>query len=170
LGLQHCYARLTEENPDFNLHLKFMNSHDITRAVIQNSIDFGIVTNPAPYPDLLIKKLRKDHVAIYGVKGKNLKKIIYYNPNMNQCAKILQKFKDHKHIRIEDYEVLAQLSMHSQSLALLPGPVAARYPRLQQRGDKLALVDIALIYRADRPKTYTFKFVVDELLQAYTVN
>ena len=155
--------KINEKYHSLDLKLIFNSSKYITREVIEHNLDFGCVANPVQHPDLVIKKLRSEHVGIFSRKSTHHKKIIFYNPDMINLIKVLSKFKNYKHVPVQDYEVLAAMSRQSDGVFILPTAVAERYKSLKLLGVKGESVDICLIYNVDRPKTKTFMTVLEEL-------
>lgn len=160
--LSKTIPRLNEIYPELQLDLVFKTSTDVTRDVVEHELDFGFVANPIQHPNLVIKKVRKDFIGLWTKDLKNHDKVIYYNPDMIQVSRVLKKYKNYKHVPINDYEVLAQFAVQSNGITILPNPVADRYKKLKNFGEKLLEVDICLVYHVDRPKTHTFKTVLEE--------
>ncbi|MBK27112.1 MAG: hypothetical protein CME70_24120 [Halobacteriovorax sp.] len=160
--LSKVVPRLNEKYSELQLDMVFKTSNLITRDVIEHELDFGFVANPIRHPNLVIKRIRKDFIGLWTKDLKNHDKVIYYNPDMIEVSKVLKKYKDYKHVPVSDYEVLAQFAVQSHGITILPNPVAERYKKLKNFGEKLLEVDICLIYHVDRPRTHTFKKVLEE--------
>lgn len=159
--------KLNEKYENLNISLILKKSAEILRDVIEHDIDFGIVANPTYHPDLVIRKLDREYVGIWGRSNKDRSRVIYYNPEMIEINKTLKKFKDYKHVAISNYEVLASFALRSNGLCVLPNPVAERYKKLSLVGKKIMEIDLCLIYRADRPKTRAFVEILSELKELF---
>lgn len=156
------FTKLSEDFPDLELKLIFATSYQLTQMVNHNEIDIGLIINPIPYPELVVKKLKQEHMAIYA-SLKASKEVLYYNSEMQNVLKHLKKFSKFKQVPVDDYEVLAALAKSSRGYALLPSPVAERHRGLKQQGKSLQSVDLALVYRSDRPKTVSFRTVIETI-------
>ncbi|MCO4793298.1 MAG: LysR family transcriptional regulator [Bacteriovoracaceae bacterium] len=151
---------LIERHRTLEFDLVFKNSSLVTREVIDHTLDIGVVANPLRHPNLVIKKLKREYVSLWTKNTKDHEKVIYYNPEMIQIAKVLKEFKDYKHVPITSYELLAVFGLKSKGIFLLPNSVAERFKYLNKMGKNLSHVDICLIYHVDRPRTRAFKKIL----------
>lgn len=158
--LPRFFPQLCEKHPGLNLDLVLDRSAHITDQIINFDIDFGIVANPKAHPDLVIIPLRREYVALW---GKDLSEVLYYNPEMLGVTKILKKYKSHKKIPINDYEVLASFASTTKGVVLLPSPVADRNTRLKQVAPPILDAKICLIYRHDLLKGKAFKTILSAI-------
>lgn len=161
--VKQFFPKLNEKYKELNLELDLKLSSDVTRRVIDFELDFGFAIQPIPHPDLVILKVKREFVSLYSKTTHPKEKVIYYSPVMYEVNKMLRKYKDHKHIPIENYDVLASFATHSHGKTILPSPVARRHRGLKKVGPNLQEIDICLIYRVDRPKTLGFKTVLKEI-------
>ncbi len=145
-----------EKYPQLEIDFILKSSGEVTRGVIDHEIDLGIVANPIQHPNLVIKKLRKEYVGLWSRKLNDHEQVIYYSPEMIGLNKVLNRYKDYKHIPITNYELLAALGAKGNGIFVLPNPVAERFKHLKLVGKREFSVDICLISHVDRPKTKGF--------------
>ena len=141
--------------PGIKLKYDFSSSRNCNEMVINNELDLSIVASPIEYPDLIIKKLWKEHIGLYSIDRKMKKKILY-NSNMLNSYKILSQFSDYEQQSIDDYEILYSLIKRTNSMGLLPHPLAMREKRLKEIKRFSPGIDICLVYRSDRFKSNAF--------------
>ncbi len=136
--------------PNLFINFKFSPSTQVTRDILNFETDIGIVVNPPKHNDLVIHKLAKERIILWG-HGND--KVIYYNPEMIGIAKTLKSFKEMKHIPIADYHVLANIVRFTKGYVLAPSslPIKDRVPF-----QEVAPVDVALIYHYEREKSKAF--------------
>ena len=158
--LYKFYPHVVEPNPQLNLHVLYKRSPEVVSEVLQHGLDFGIAVEPYNHQDLVISPIAKEYMGFWSVYNEPKEKVIYYNPEMIKVVKTLKSVKDFKKIPLEDYESLGSVASSGKGLALLPSPVAARYPKLQLVGKKLQTVSICLIYRYDILKTPATDFIL----------
>ncbi|MBT3585977.1 MAG: LysR family transcriptional regulator [Halobacteriovoraceae bacterium] len=161
--VREFYPKLCEKYSELNLEMVLDVSAGITKMVIDFEIDFGFSIQPIPHPDLVIQKVRKEYVSVWSKSSSPKEKVVYYSPDMFDVSKMLKKYKGHKHIAVQDYDVLASFASNSNGLTILPSPVARRHKGLVSCGPKLQEVDVCLIYRVDRPKTAGFRTVLGDI-------
>ncbi len=161
--LQHFLPDLLLQYPELDFRLEHALSRHITDDVIGHKLDFGLVVNPVPHPDLVIVDLYKDEVGYWKLKkGKVASDVLIYDPDLGQVQEVLGKksklaFK--RQITSSSLEVIKSLCLAGAGVAILPQRVLA---------DDIALVENlglpgvsdrhCLVYRVDRlqgeaPKT-----------------
>jgi Flp pilus assembly protein TadD len=64
-SLKHFLPDLLGEFPALELNLQHDLSRRVTEAVVSLRVDIGIVVNPAPHPDLVLRKLCTDEVTFW---------------------------------------------------------------------------------------------------------
>lgn len=140
------------------VEVKLATSLEVTRLVAELKLDFGFVINPQKNPDIVMKKLEQDKIAVY-LSNKNEKNgILYYHPSMLNIHRFLKRLKNYKQIPLPDYEVIAQTIATNQSCAgILPTRIAKRFALDQAAASTLFTVDLALIVHKDRLKQAAIK-------------
>jgi DNA-binding transcriptional LysR family regulator len=157
--------------------LEFQLFHDLSRNVCEKiisfEIDFGIVVNPTPHPDLVIKELSKDTVHFWvAEKGvKNNSKTLIIDPHMLQAQDLLKRTKNKSFsfdrvVTTANLELIAQLTEAGGGIGIIPKKV------VEMRSSKLKIFDeslphytdsICMVYRADMPKTFATKEIVSAM-------
>lgn len=175
----HYLQKLLEKNPDLEIKFTHDLSRKITEAVISFKVDFGIVVNPVPHPDLIIKELMKDEVSFWvgskktilqDVKSKSA--ILICDPDLLQSQSLMthmEKFglKFSRSITSSNLEVITALVAAGAGVGILPGrvathiksyklkPLSMKCPKFHDR--------ICLIYRADTQKSPASKSLIQHI-------
>lgn len=107
---------------DFQLHHKL--SRKILDMLIHYELDLALIINPIQHPDLILHKLCRDRVKIWGTKNAN-KDVLIYDPELMQAQSILKKLRKKKHgfsrfITSQSLEVITQLAIHGAGYAIIP--------------------------------------------------
>ena len=155
-------------------------SRKITEEVASLRLDIGIVINPQPYPQLLIKKLGFDVVSLWSAeKGRSvhdLKKnfTLLVNSELSQsqfiCAK-LARMSIHatRVLESKDLELLAELASHRCGVAILPANVASRSPyRLYPVAAAPSYKDeVAVVLHEESRKIMALQVLMQEIQKGY---
>jgi len=144
------------EHQQLEIELTHDLSRNITHKVLAMEVDIGIVVNPEPHPDLVMKSLCEDVVTLW--KGKSLKntKVLVCEPSLLQTQKIQSKlaragFEFDRVIQSGNLEVIARLTDTGVGMGILPTRVAeAESKDLTPVKNAPVLKDIIqLIYRVE---------------------
>lgn len=155
------FYELLKENPKLNVRFCHNLSREINDALVRMHLDIGIVVNPTPHPDLVIKPLHVDYVGFWhnlpeaAFADQNLR--LLCDPDLKQTqdliSKILQRgFKLEQLIESNNFEVLAKLAKEQVGIAILPRSVALSdaHQVLQNWQTSLYYQDtICLVYRGE---------------------
>lgn len=134
---------LYQQNIEFELTSIFGTSTEITQKVNRLEIDLGFVINPIKNPNLIPKKIRSEHVAIWKKKKNHV--LLMYNPDMYLAPKIITKLShQYKLIPVQNYEVIAASIAADTCYGILPSPIAEAY-HLEKIGPELIHFDLCLI-------------------------
>jgi len=171
----HYFHQLLSEYPNLELTLVHDRSSKIAEEVISFKIDFGIVVNPPPHPDLVIKHLFNDEVTTWvGPKKttmQNLKSgggVLIHDPSVLQTESLLRKMsrKGMKYSRLvtcSNFEVIMKLVSDGSGVGVIPTRVAKLIPTLGLKHSNpkgpIFLDKICLIYRADAQKSKASKTI-----------
>ncbi len=149
--------KLLKENPDLEIMLVHDLSRAITQKVIACEVDVGIVVNPVPHGDLVIKPLAKDEVTLWQMANLKNEDVLICEPSLLQTQEILRKLakqsrKFKRTIECSNLEVIVRMAQTGVGAAILPARVA------QAQNQKLNPVigapkfhdEIALIYRTEQ--------------------
>ncbi len=85
-------SELGSSIPDYKIQLKHDLSRNIQMEVQAGKIDVGIIVNPVPNPDLIIKKIAEDKVCVWMSRKKISQKQILADLNLFQVQSILKKW------------------------------------------------------------------------------
>lgn len=148
--------QLLKTHPQLELTLEHDLSRNITRKVLELEVDLGIVVNPVPHPDLIMKPLAKDIVTLWKSKALLNCDLIIFEPSLQQTQKIRQKlvragFKFARMMESSNLEVIAGLTTCGAGIGILPARVAqAENPDLVRLKNAPVFNDeIFLIYRVE---------------------
>src|SRR5579862_9218749 len=123
---------LFETYPALTVHLQHDISQRITAAVINSTIDIGIVTNPFKHSDLIIRRLNTSEMTFWqGLGNRKIQKtdsnssVIICDPSIPQTATLLRKWKktNPKSTRIvtsNSLETIANLTANNCGIGILP--------------------------------------------------
>ncbi|MEY3901589.1 MAG: HTH-type transcriptional regulator YofA [Pseudomonadota bacterium] len=159
--------------------------HDLSRriaeGVIASRIDIGIVINPIPHPDLVIKKIAKDEFTIWSSDTKSsIDQIknggtIICASALGQTQHILNQLRNivlvsPRVIESESLEVVSELASHGCGLGILPSRVANRSNKklFQIRNAPRYQDEICVILRADNRSNFAMRELVTEIQKGFT--
>lgn len=163
-----------KEAPKIVLKLWNAPSARVQEAVIERTIDFGLVVNPEPHPDLVLVDLYRDGVEAYVSAAEPIPKNqmdallrvkqgpLIYAGRVTQCRDIIARLvalgcMPERRLECGDLEMVKSLAVVGLGVALLPRRVAR-----QGAGDRLVRLHpklpaypdiIQLVYRADFHRT-----------------
>jgi DNA-binding transcriptional LysR family regulator len=152
--------KLLLENPKLELHLVHDISRKIVERVINLSIDIGIAINPIKHPDLIIRRIRYDEIALW-TNGENndvldpssKKAILIHATNLMQTQTLLSRCKKqgihyNQIVTTENLEVIADLTANGCGIGIFPASIAAKYPNLKRIPNSPTYKDeVCIVYR-----------------------
>lgn len=163
-----------------NLELQF--HHDLSRRiceqVISFQLDFGLVVNPAPHPDLVIREITKDQVSLYrGPKvcdlnsAKGGEGVLICDPDLIQSQTLITKLgkkgiKFKRVVTSSSLEVIADLVRSNAGIGILPKKVVENMGEADFKiipGAPKFSDSICLIYRVDAQKSAAAKKLSEEM-------
>lgn len=172
--LHHILPTLMQKHPSLEIKLLHDLSRRIAEDIISFKIDFGIVVNPPPHPDLVIKLLFTDEVTLW-TNGKKSplqepfsgEGVLICDPDLLQTQALLKQMtKVGMHFRrtitSSNLEIITSLTSSGTGIGILPQRVATRFqlglkpigkntPKFSDR--------ICLIYRADAQKSKSARHI-----------
>lgn len=170
--LPQALAYLKKAAPDFKIELRHDLSRSIQSEIQRGRIDIGIVVNPARVPDLVVKKLGHDSVAVWTAKGDSeIKDTIICNLNLVQTQSILKKWKNKppKIISTESLELICRLAAEGIGYGIIPARVVQlsnlplkQIPSLPQFED-----EISLVFRPEFGGSLSEKLLIAALKKAF---
>jgi LysR family transcriptional regulator, cell division regulator len=94
-SLPKILGELKKKHPDLEFQLVHDLSRKLTEEVIRFKIDFGLVINPVPHPDLVIRELCKDEVTFWISSASGLSNDIHhsliYDPELTQSEFLIRR-------------------------------------------------------------------------------
>jgi DNA-binding transcriptional LysR family regulator len=184
LGVHSAVARYTlpvflkdllQENPQLEIHLRHDLSRKIAEEVISWKLDLGLVINPPPHPDLVIKTLCEDVVTLWCSGEDHVKDDLICEPDLLQTQSILEKlgkkgFHFKRTLHSSSLEVITSLVHEGCGVGILPERVVksdgkAKIRRLS--ADAPVFKDkLCLIYRADTRNNAATRMIINHILKA----
>lgn len=147
---------LLQTHPELEIHLEHDLSRNITARVLSLDLDLGIVVNPTPHADLVMKSVAKDVVTLWKSKRLKNEDVLIGEPSLLQTQSILAKMKRQglafkRIIESSNLEVIASLVNCGAGIGILPQRVAeAESADLQMvKGAPQFNDEIFLIYRME---------------------
>jgi LysR family transcriptional regulator, cell division regulator len=158
------YVQLKQEFPELNLELTLRRSIEVTELVADGGIDFGLVASPVHHPDLVARKVGREHVALWSNGELTRGNPVYFNPEMIQINRVLAHLKGYRGVPIPDYQLIRSLvQMAPRQGAILPSPMALQTKGLTQCSKSFYWTDVSLIYRADIAKTRAVRKIISTI-------
>lgn len=175
-------GRLLVELPQIDVTLAGASSASVQEAVVRGEVHFGLVVNPAPHPELIIRPLFRDAVRVFvhprllaqrGAEEVLREGPVIYAGRIWQCREILAVLRERgiypaRELDCGDLELIKSLTLAGVGVGLLPERVARYHHEgvlVTLPGSLPSVPDtIALLYRADRHRTRGFRSLRDALL------
>ncbi len=166
--------QLLKDRPNLEVRLIHDLSRVITQQVIDGKVDIGLVVNPRPFPDLIIKTLSYDFVGLWVAKNKNPKELetLICQPELAQSQKVMRQsskkgLKFQRIILSSNIQVIASLTASGCGVGILPSEVALRNPSLNLLplpSSPVVKDRVALIYRQENRTSKLIKAAITEIL------
>lgn len=165
--LPNALKQLEKKAPDYRVDLKHDLSRNIQSGIQKGLIDVGLVINPSPAPDLVIRKIATDDVCVWSAKGlKNSERLIC-NLDLFQTQSILRKWKKPptEIINTESLELIVRLVDNQIGYGIIPErAVRLLGADLKKHTDLPTYRDeICLVYRPEFGKNDFEKLVLQSL-------
>ncbi len=157
-------SKLLLKYPSLKLKTMLMESRKVVEYVCKGDIDLGIVVNPKPLPDLVIKNITSEKSYLYGKNESS--NILFYNSEMVQILSNISKIKNISSFdrieAIDDYGLIAELVKSKSGVGLLPENLANSYDLNKFHEQELLNVDISLVYRYELTSNSVSKLLIDQ--------
>jgi len=147
---------LLAQHSDLEVTLHHELSRAITQKVLELELDLGVVVNPIPHPDLVMKSVAKDVVTLWRAKRLLNEDILITDPSLMQTQALMAKLKRQgmkfqRTIESSNLEVIASLTACGAGVGIIPARVAQAEGRgLQAIAAAPVFQDeIFLIYRVE---------------------
>lgn len=166
-ALPKLLPELLRAHPDLEFKLVHRSSKEVTEDVLAFRLDFGIVIDPFPYPDLVIAPLGTRRVKVWRSKSTTPENdltsehcVLFFNPELIRGAKMLEKAiaagaPIRRVVTSNSYEVITELVLSGAGIGILPESLAAQREGLKTVEFEGASLEhaLALIYRKDFQNT-----------------
>lgn len=178
LFMHEILLDLLEQHPQLNIEIYNSASNIITQQVIDLSIDIGIVTNPMPHPDLIVRKISQTETTLWiGLKKSQLQNIhsneavIICNPNFRHTQLIFHKckvanLKFKRMLKVSSVEVIANLTANGCGIGILPSSfIEHLYAGNLNRIPNVPVItdELYLIYRKEYVNVQVIKTVISAI-------
>lgn len=182
--LPYFMPQIFTEFERLNINLVHGLSRKITEDVISFKIDFGIVVNPVPHPELVIKTLNSDEVTLWSSSNltalnniKSPEAVLICEPDLLQTGEIQRqlakkKIKFARVIHSSNLEVITTLVASGAGVGILPGNVAKRLKEFNLKAiDRtFSFPDkICFIYRSDAQKSEASRILARRIFEILSV-
>jgi len=172
--LPHFLPSLMRDNPRLDINIVHNLSRKITEDVISFKVDFGIVVNPVPHPELIIKPLFNDEVCLWVGSGKVNKSVLIYEPDLIQSQDLLRQMAKKKlvfnrTITSSNLEVISSLVAVGTGVGILPTNVAKKFREfnLKPFESQFSFEDrVCMIFRADVQKSKASRYLAQKITTA----
>ncbi|NUP09342.1 MAG: LysR family transcriptional regulator [Polyangiaceae bacterium] len=176
-----------DAHPKMDVSVHNASSADVREAVVERTVDFGVVVNPRPHPDLVLVDLFDDAVDFFtcAVDGASParsledaferieKGPLVHAARVTESQSLIAKLEERgavprRTLACGDFELVKSILLAGVGFGLLPRRVAAYghegklvrlHPELPFFADR-----IALVYRADMHKTKSALTLKDALV------
>lgn len=148
-----------ETIPSISLSYSFKNSREATQDILEGRADFGLIADTQEYPDLIIKLLWREYIGLYSLDGMPKEKLLF-NSNMIFANKLLNKITFKQKTQVNNYSVIYEILKKTQSMGLLPNPIAESEAQLKLIKKFKPTVNVSLVYRADRVRSKSMTKVI----------
>lgn len=147
-------------------------SRNITHKVLNLEVDLGIVVNPEPHPDLVMKSLAEDLVTLWKSKKIKNEDILVCEPSLLQTQTIKGKlkragFEFKRVVESSNLEVIAGMIECGVGMGILPSRVAhaQNTDLIAVKGAPVLKDEIYLIYRVENRGVRTIQ-ALSQAIQA----
>jgi DNA-binding transcriptional LysR family regulator len=166
---------LLKAHPGIELRLVHDLSRWVTEDVVSFKVDFGIVVNPVPHPDLVIRPLYKDEIGFWAGPAGGNEDVLICDPDLLQTQAIFKQLARRgvtfrRTITSGNLEIIAALVAAGAGVGMLPGCAATRVRELKLKpyGTNLPTYSdrICLVYRADTQRSRTSRLLAQAIPKA----
>ncbi|KTD65599.1 LysR family transcriptional regulator [Legionella santicrucis] len=172
--------------PELEIHFKHGLSADLMQSIIEGNVDIGIMTDPYPHANIIIRKIAETEFSFWASCKQNKKVDLYSDellilvdlkiPLMNSLLNELQKLRQHRPApricNVDQIEALAAMAINNHGAAILPSCYVELHFKDQLKkieGAPSYVKPLCLVYRPDVKQIAAVKAVlkaIDDLLQA----
>lgn len=153
-ALERICPDLLSRHPYLDVKLIHDLSRRILSGVLAGEVDLGLVINPQPHPDLVLRPLGTDEVRLWQTSRarRGPPAALIYDPALAQAQWILRQSKHGKlparRIESSSLEVIAELTRLGLGLGILPARVAKRHGLVPYVKSPIFRDELFLVLRA----------------------
>lgn len=156
-SIPRALNQLDQVAQDFKIELRHDLSRHIQTDVQRGRIDLGIVVNPAPAPDLVIRKMALDEVCVWYNPSREMRPRVVCDPDLFQTQFILRKWKSAptQMLTSQSLELIARMTEQGLGYGILPERVVEllKLPLIRLKNTPVHPDKICLVYRPEFGKT-----------------
>jgi DNA-binding transcriptional LysR family regulator len=166
-ALPRALAQIQLIAPNYKIVFKHSLSRHIQNEIQQGKIDVGIVVNATLMPDLVVRRIASDEVAVWSSPNMQMNHRLICNSELHQTQYILRKWKNQPQniLHSDSLELIGQLAENSLGFAILPARCVTMLKlNLNRRKDLPSYKDqIFVVYRPEFGKTAYEKLILESL-------
>ncbi|MEK6580450.1 MAG: LysR family transcriptional regulator [Bdellovibrionota bacterium] len=170
------------QNPRLEVRLHHDLSRRVLESVIRLQTDLGIIVNPTPHPDLIIKTLCDDDVGFWVGKGNfstqnpgSGEGVLICDPDLLQTQELLKRAKRlgitfKRTIYSSNLEVVTELTAAGAGIGILPTRPAEALSRKRLKrvpGSPVFKDKISIVYRHESRKTRAIQALAEGISKAF---
>lgn len=171
---------LMEQHPKLEINFQFLTRDKITEAVVNSTIDIGVVSDPIQHNDLIMRQIGRLELGLWTGKDptpfqdlQSGKTVVICEANVPQAKRYIEKLERDgiifdRVITVENLEVVAQFTATGMGLGILPPCLASlSFPDTMERvpHTALSIEDLCLIYRPESKQVLAVKTMIDAIMQ-----
>lgn len=154
------------------LKLRHDLSRNIQLEIQQGKIDVGVVVNPVPSPDLVIRTIATDEVLVWHRTGALRQDIVFCNLSLNQTHLMLKKWKDHptEIVDIDGLDLIARITNSGLGLGIIPRRTVdvLNFTQLKPVTGSPTFKDtFSLVYRPEFGKNDEERYLLEKLKRSF---
>lgn len=152
--------------PDYRIELKHGLSRDVQYGIQNGEIDLGVIVNPMPSPDLIVRSVAQDLVSVWEKRHSTSNKLFCHS-ELHQTQAILRKLKGSPPDIIEtsSLELIVSLVNAGLGRGILPERAVRLLGKSLRRveGSPTVKDNFALVYRPEFGKTAFERAAIDSI-------
>jgi DNA-binding transcriptional LysR family regulator len=169
--LPTALQKLAKTAPDYRVQIKHGSSREIQSLVQDGRVDIGIVINPNPVPDIVIKKLGIDRVSVWSSPNtKTFNKLICNTENF-QTQNILKKWKNYptEIIDTDSYDLSIRLVEKGIGYGIIPERAVKLLGAHIKKCEQFPSYEdtIGLIFRPEFGKNVFEKEIISSIVETF---
>lgn len=157
--------------PGYKIQLKHNLSRNVQMEIQAGRIDVGVVVNPFPHSDLIIRPLGVDKVCIWKSRHAIPQRQVIADPNLFQSQSLLKKWNKspQTYIATESLELIARMTEEGCGYGIIPERIVKLLAlNLVQVPNTPTIIDkFSIVYRPEFGKSKYEKSIIDLILKIF---